>query len=284
MEAVPFPVEPVFQMRPGLERCPGELSDHLSPVSPPAFTQAQQAVELALNRKRLPLVMSFDGQTQTRAGCLQALQAARIRLVDDQAEIGAAHGAPEGLPACALALRRSIQDDFVLMVPDGADAPVPGMLRAAVLSVAAPSGWDPAGVVGLDFARIHRPVPEAALIQSAAVPLSRLMLDGAVWRRFVWTLSETPELSQHPADQTPGSASGLDEIYFRSERQLLVPLPGHNAVIFLIRVFVAPLSEVLSVDPARAGLLRQSLQSMSPAVLSYKRLAQVKELVLAALP
>lgn len=270
MQAVPFPVEPVFGMRPGLQLLDMPVAQAVAPETALAFAQAQDAVEAAVRRQRLPLVMSFGEQAQASGQC-EALIATAHKMLTGSSGSG------------ALSLRRSLQDDFVLMVADDASPQSTGLLRAAVMAVAAPTGWDPARVVGQDFSAIHQPVADAALIQRAAVPLSRLLVQPGLRQRQVWTLSASPALSLHPADGIPRTAGSLDAVWFRSERQTIVPIPGAAAAIFLIRVFVTPLAQILAVDPSRASLLCQALRSMSDAVVQYKGLAQIRRTVLAEL-
>ncbi len=257
-------------MRPGLKVFDGSPTQAVAPESGVAFAQAQVAVEAAVRRQRLPLAMSFEGRPRRQAHCEASLAAAHQMLTGSAG-------------SDALSLRRSLQDDYVLMVADDEPSRNGGLLRAAVAAVAAPTGWDPARVVGRDFSEIHRPVADASLVQRAAVPLSRLMVQPGIRRRQVWTLAASPALSLHPADRTSRTAERLSQIWFRSERQTIVPIPGAHAAIFLIRVFVTPLPDLLAVDPARASLLCRALRSMSEAVIQYKGLAQIRRTVLAHL-
>jgi hypothetical protein len=55
---------------------------------------------------------------------------------------------------------------------------------------------------------------------------------------------------------------------------------GHGYGLFLIRVQVRPLDEVLA-EPGRLALLQASLRSMSDAMVRYKSLAGVRDRVLA---
>ena len=188
-------------------------------------------------------------------------------------------------PLHALAL--AVQEDLAWV-----EAPAPGTpVRAALLHVCWPSGWDPAQKAGLDFAAIHRPVADGAALRAASAALSQAIVARGPFLRFVWTVSPSGERSRHPADEADeadeageaGEAAGaprsIDDLWFRCERQVTLPVPGPAAgALFLIRVHVAPLAEVAG-DAVRRGLLVAALDSMSPATLAYKRLDGIAALL-----
>jgi hypothetical protein len=172
-------------------------------------------------------------------------------------------------PLHALAL--AVQEDLVWM-----EAPMPGAsVRAAMLHVCWPSGWDPASKAGLDFASIHGPVADGEALRAASAALSRAIVTQGPFVRFVWTVAPGGGLARHPddapADPAPVPGS-LADLWFRCERQVTLPVPSvPEAALFLIRVHVAPLAEVVAAPERRARLVA-ALDSMSPATLDYKRL------------
>jgi hypothetical protein len=207
-------------------------------------------------------------------------------------------------PLHALAL--AIQEDVVIV-----EAPAPGApVRATLLHVCWPSGWDPAAKAGLDFAAIHAPVADGQALRAASIALSRALVGAGPFVRHVWTLAAGARRARHPdegdeaceaefageAEYAAGAvgaetADGLDrpdrraapvgidppEPWFRCERQASVPLPRFaeggegGAAVFLIRLHLARLGEVAS-SPERLRALREALDSMSPEMLAYKRL------------
>lgn len=283
-QSVPFPVQPQYRMRPDLQRLETSLVDVLAPDG--AWPTAQKAVQLAIERGRLPVVdtVSGAGGASILAALLEA-QAMLGPVLPDQAAVCASTVNSDSVVSLARALRLGLQDDFVLMMQDSASVDsTPGSVRARLLAVAMPSGWDPVEKVGQSFVEIHRSVADATLIQQAAQPLSEMMLGPSFLRRHVWTLANSPSLSRHPADDPGPLAVQLPDIWFRCERQTSIGLPGAAGALFLIRVYVAPLLAVLALEPGRASRLRLALASMSPAVVAYKGLEQMRSTVLRDLP
>ena len=150
---VPWAVSSPFRMRPGLARL--AAGGH-APAEPPALFV------------RDALASAYAGHKRA------ALQAHRARCQIGQADpavlqaIADACAAQTGvvLAAEADALTLGLQEDFVILhdEPDGeAGAPT---LRTRFLSVCFPSNWSPAEKHGLDFAAIHAPVADNALLQA----------------------------------------------------------------------------------------------------------------------
>lgn len=162
------------------------------------------------------------------------------------------------------------QEDFVVWAPNAN-----GQLSAQILSVCFPSGWAPEEKVNKTFAEIHMPVANNEMIMKAANGIASMITQKGPFVRSVWTVSNTPELSQHPRYKKPWTNERLENMYFRTERQVTIPL--EDAAIFFIRVYVMPL---LSVDLEK---IRQSIYSMDNSILTYKNLHYVAE-VLATTP
>ncbi len=127
----------------------------------------------------------------------------------------------------------------------------------------------------------------------------RAIAEKGPFERFVWSLNPTAALDRHPraagvsgrppgpgvADRSAearaafsaapaGDAAGpIDATWFRVERQTTLPFPDARVALFLIRVLVAPLREVLAAEPGRAARLAASIRSMSPEVAAYKGVA-----------
>lgn len=178
------------------------------------------------------------------------------------------------------ALALAVQEDLVLM------AGPPDEDRAQLLHVCFPSHWNPAARAGASFAQFHEPVPHNERLLAGSGNLVGAMLAKGPFVRFVWSLTRTPRLDQNPARFPDAEAGSLDEhgkappniplldsLYFRSERQTTTPLAGQ--ALFTIRIYVAPLRQVLS--NARATLLSSAIRSMDDELLRYKSLAKIKE-------
>lgn len=256
-------------------------------------TAARTAIVDAGAYPSAPLVRDGDRLHAPLAGwSFPADPGAPFELVVERADARAVVGwiaarPPAERPLHALGL--ALQEDVVWVEPSP-----DGAARAALLHVCWPSGWDPRHKAGLDFAAIHAPVADAAMLRAASVPLSRALLTQGPFVRFVWTLAPDGTRSRHPEDDVarPWSARPLDA-WFRCERQTSVPIPpastwGDGAqgvpvdggAIFLIRLHVAPLAAVASSD-ARRTAIADALRSMSAATLDYKGLAAPRDALLA---
>jgi hypothetical protein len=154
----------------------------------------------------------------------------------------------------------AVQDDLCLMVRhDGA-----WHLEAGVLCF--PSMWSLAEKMGRASAGVHAPVAHYAEELSDKVDtfFDRLVPGKLVRRRnlslwpacLLWV--PTPTIDPVLWDPRPADTSPM--LWLRSERQTLRRLPGSGAILFTIRVQMAPLS-VLSLRPDRAGDLAGWLRS-----------------------
>lgn len=165
-----------------------------------------------------------------------------------------------------------------LAVLDGASATLPW------LCVCVPSHWAPEDKVGLDFAALHGPVADNAALIAASRQLVALVTDGGCWERHVWTISPSARYDQHPRRQertpwlqAPDPQQFAAGCWLRAERQTFFPVgQGTRQAVFTIRVMLQPLVEAVA-EPWQALRLRDSLASMSPAVLAYKNLAPARE-------
>jgi hypothetical protein len=276
-------------MRPGLARL---APAHDTPAAPPAlFLRNTQAAAYA-DHKRAAL-QHHRARCQIGAADPAVLQA-----------IAEAYAQQTGiaLPADADALAAGMQEDFVIL-HDDADTPgEPGAtpspgeraMRTRFLSVCFPSNWAPAEKIGLDFAAIHAPVADNALLQAGGKGIIDMAFRQASMLRHVWLLTPSGDLAQHPETRrtrwedalAQADAAGqrlIDRVFFRVERQTTLPLPALRRGVFFIRVMVCPLPEVLGVAPGRASELREALTSMSEAVVAYRGMAAVRERLCAEL-
>ncbi len=172
-----------------------------------------------------------------------------------------------------VALTLSLQEDFALMVPD-----LDGGLSAQVLSVVFPSGWNPAEKLGRSLLDIHGPVADNAALQRGTPAMAQAMISKGPFIRHVWTLAGNNRLGRAPHDDTLADIHHVDDLWFRCERQLTIPLAGH-ASLFLIRVFVAPYRDVVST-PERQQSIIHALRAMSPATIAYKNISRAVDLIL----
>lgn len=266
---LPWTLQSPFRMRPGLSRLPAQAPQVA------LFVRDGQATAYAAHKRA---ALAHPARCQVGAADPQVL-AAIAQAYAAQTGVALAPGAD--------ALAAGLQEDFVILHDEaGADGDT---LRARFLSVCFPSNWAPAEKLGMDFAAIHAPVADNALLQAGARGIVDMAFRQAPMLRHVWLLTPDSDLAQHPetrrtrwedalaAADAPG-ASGrlLDQVFFRGERQTTLPLPALRRGVFFIRVMVAPLAAVLAVAPGRAAALRDTLASMSEAVVAYRGMGAVR--------
>ena len=270
----PFPVERLYQVRPDLEK----LKD-----APLIITDPSWYDWVAVKRRAMA----------AGAHPLQAPSLSRSQLDHFSQAVGEAfyqhhRNGPIGRDGafpwiggvrpddgheffCALSL--SLQEDIVLMIPNEQ-----GELAAQFLSVCFASGWSPQEKLGMCFTELHQPVAMNTALVRGALAMSRAMTQRGPFVRYVWTLAGNSNRSRHPGEDSFKDARSFDDLWFRCERQVSIALGGQGS-LFLIRVFVEPLSSVLNSGSRRSTLI-ESLRSMGPDVIAYKGLGRALELAL----
>lgn len=194
------------------------------------------------------------------------------------------HGAE--IPDCLRALPREWRFAGLLSLAFAEDLAIVDGRTAALrwLAVALPSHWAPERKIGLHFAEVHRPVPDADRLRQAGDSLMSLVSAGEGaerWERFVWNVTDQPRLHAHPdrCDPQRWAHTAVDAAWWRTERQTFIPLPERREALFLIGVDVQPLAQALSTAE-RAAALHAAVASMTPAVLAYRGLAGVRDALL----
>ena len=140
-----------------------------------------------------------------------------------------------------------------------------------------PSGFYPTQKLGLSFFDMHLPVGDGETLRRSSEKVSALISkQGAMFRRYVWTLTSLPFLSQLPSYTKPTPQS-INDLYFRTETQTTVGVGG-DICLFFVKVDMHPLMQVWDDDEKRA-LIVESVNSMSEAVLVYKNLAHIKKIL-----
>lgn len=294
-----------FRMQPGLRRlAPGAL--HFTPLRPGSPAQREKlAVLSAFASEALLKEASFDATPALAAVCAQAalehpdqLQwdgmcasspALGVAVRGDEVrplrtgvfglgdEMGRClSGLPPQWRLTGLLALAFLED---LAVVDGVSTRVPWM------SVALPSHWAPEDKIGRPFHQIHAPVADNGLLMAAADRLMALVSAGERWERFVWNVSAHPRRHAHPRRVDPhrwpeAEATDFDtQAWWRTERQTFIPLRGTDdraQAVFTIAVEVQPLKRAIT-SAWQAAALSESLASMSPAVLSYRGLTDIRE-------
>ena len=197
------------------------------------------------------------------------------------AEIGACLRALPSRWRVPALLSLCFAEDFAVI--DAANGHIPW------LAVCLPSHWAPEDKVGRHFAEVHAPVADNALLIAAGPHLMQLVTGAERWERFVWTITRSPRLRQHPAhdDAAPWPTTAVadaDQLaakaFFRTERQTFLPVPSLAQAIFTIHVETRPLMQAVAAA-ADARRVHDALASMSAAVLAYRGLTPARDRLLA---
>jgi dimethylamine monooxygenase subunit A len=162
------------------------------------------------------------------------------------------------------AIGLGVQEDVVVV----GDVRSAGAL--AYLHVCFPSGWRPERLLGESFAAVHAPIPDFVRDASHAAAMVRAMVERGPYVRFVWTVSASEALDQHP--EAPGRShftARTPRAHLRVERQLTLPLPQGAGALFLIRVYLTPFD---ALDDAERSVLLRALTLMPEPLWAYKSL------------
>lgn len=180
-------------------------------------------------------------------------------------------------------LSTQIQDDIVLL--DIRDDTM--WLDAGVVSFAA--DWSFSFDVGMSFLEIHGPVPrvkEENIIQRAEQFLMRLQ-PGEQFRRTNWTMTVGRRLDTStetypewgPDRGTIATDPEMpDKLHLRVEVQHLVRLPHTGTLLFLIRSYLLPLTDIAQVPAWRerfGNILAELPQDMADykGITNYRKAA-----------
>jgi len=143
-----------------------------------------------------------------------------------------------------------------------------------------PSSWVPSERVGLSLTEIHGPVGDGEMLRKMSRRIAETMATQSSMRRYVWTISTTGELSNHPKINKPEVTrhTTIDDLYFRMETQTTMPLGDNETSLFFVNVETCPLSTFWD-DIEKRQVIVDSINSMSDNILEYKSLFKIKEIL-----
>lgn len=172
---------------------------------------------------------------------------------------------------------RLIQDDLALMIerPDGDYY----LLAGAILL---PGFWRLQDKFGMRLSEIHTsgdvPQYKEKLEKGMMNFFRRLRPEDPVLRNnyfiqvdenLAWSDSIGPEDSEEVSWNTAQKDKALEQHFFRSERQSLRRLPRSGAVLFTIRTYFEPITEIVK-EPYVPGRLASAIRSWGDDVSRYK--------------
>jgi len=193
--------------------------------------------------------------------------------------------APTGDEPPLLAISRQVQEDLCLMQRDATG------WRLTAASLCFPSAWSLREKFGLPMADIHGGVPgyPGRMEQLIARMFDNLRVENPVSRQN-WSIYgdarlHHPESKSDPHERFPPDSPVHDRAIIRVERQTLRRLPTSDAILFTIRVHLAPMAALK--DHPRGGVLAASLRDQLLALtaeqLAYKGLVYARERLAEAL-
>ncbi len=173
------------------------------------------------------------------------------------------------------AASRLVPEDLALMVERD------GRLVFGGGSVCFPNRWDLRSKLGLSLAEVHAPVSGLNEQLEANIDrfLERLHPDRPFWR-LGWGIIDVAD-GYTPADGTGPArpeAPHPSELYVRVERETLRRFERTGCVLFTIRTYVAPITQVRT-DSDVASSLGVSLAAMPTGIREYKDLLTLADLV-----
>lgn len=271
---MPWPVTSPFRIRPHLEKLDPDSPELFLKDSRAAAYRAQKQHLLDTHRERCIVTHRSSSEMQEIGELiLQRYGSASPPHAHVHLHLQA-HALELDTPAIDHATV-ALQEDFVVLKNDH------DVLRTDYLSVCFPSRWDPRTKLGLDFAQIHAPVADNAMLLAAGPSIMTMAFMKQSMLRHVWLIVPSASLPQHPdqndyswAETLRDPSPLLPRLFFRVERQTTLPLPLHNRAVFFIRVMMCSLLDALRVEPHRAHALREALVSMTPAVVAYRGMTE----------
>ncbi len=160
--------------------------------------------------------------------------------------------------------------DLALMLEE--DVAIMHKGRLAAICFCFPSGFIPSERSGMLLGDIHRPVADGEMLVKASPGISRVMTEQPSFRRWVWTITNNSNLSNHPNEKIDTVPQTIDDLYFRWETQTTACVDKDTS-LFFVKVNVVPLREVWNKK------ILDSVNSMTDSVLTYKNLHNIKKLI-----
>lgn len=139
-----------------------------------------------------------------------------------------------------------------------------------------PSSWSVSEKLGKSVTAIHDVVPTLnAELGDRIRRFLGQMKPGAVFERENWGLAAHGENNAHPDRGMPRleSETPLENVFLRVEYQAFLALPEGVGVLFMMRLAVHPVMDVLK-EPDVGRDLRRMLESMPEDIAEYKGIAR----------
>ncbi|KFY15372.1 hypothetical protein V491_05701 [Pseudogymnoascus sp. VKM F-3775] len=162
-----------------------------------------------------------------------------------------------------------VMEDLNIMIQGAGEDPEQHYLRASFSM--APAGWYLQERIGWPLWKIHTPVPmwEDKLRKSIERFFLHMKVSAPVQRNNFF-LQVTPTIfQQDPFPDTIDTPPTIEDIIIRHERQTLQRLPKTKAILFTVRTFFTPVTELES-EPESIRELVDSALAMPEEMARYK--------------
>ena len=179
-------------------------------------------------------------------------------------------GQGEGLDLLAC----RVQEDLAVIQRDG------NRHWLAAIHLCFPNHWAVEDKIGKTFAEIHEPVAGIEPINRQADKLVDAMINATSgFVRFVWGIATDDELNHHPSKPRGRQFDPKNpRAFLRIERQTIWGFPEVDASLFTIRTYFEDLA---TLEPDKRAKVISAIESMTPASLQYKGLAESRDDLLA---
>ncbi|EKD15870.1 uncharacterized protein L3040_003271 [Drepanopeziza brunnea f. sp. 'multigermtubi'] len=170
-------------------------------------------------------------------------------------------------PSCANPLEVAAKlsmEDFNILVR----SPETGEYHLQASATLFPAGWKLQERIGTSMANLHRPVPgwNQKLGPCVNRYFDHLSHKTAMERTNVF-IQTTPHLFQDAPEPTPSSPATVSQLMVRRERQTFTRLQQTGAVLFTVRTYMEPLTQL---GDAELKALRSQVLGWEAEVRAYK--------------
>ncbi|RLU03736.1 MAG: DUF3445 domain-containing protein [Ketobacter sp.] len=159
-----------------------------------------------------------------------------------------------------------VPDDIcILQAEDG------GEYQLTAVSVLSPSAWNPVAKFRRSLSDIHQPIPKfKQRLMPSVDRFFHHIKSGRPVVRYNWGIQQGDRLDRMPGTEVVSE----DCLYYRSERQTLLRLPGSQAVVFLIRTQLWELAKLdeMSGEENTLQRLLNHISGLSQEERDYKGL------------
>ena len=163
-----------------------------------------------------------------------------------------------------------VQEDLAVIQRDGSRH------WLAAIHLCFPNHWAAEEKIGQTFAAIHAPVAGIEPISRQAEKMVDAMINATHgYVRFAWGIGTDDELNHHPGNPRGRKFDAKNpRAFLRIERQTIWGFPEAEASLFTIRTYFEDLA---TIEPDKRAKVITAIESMTPAALQYKGLAESRD-------